>query len=78
MESCKDRPQKCLICAGLHKVENYWCRVAGCNKAKRKICTYINLKYANYDKIHIANSPCCASKYQIDIKARKEKEKEKM
>ena len=83
MGSCGDRPEKCLICAGPHKVENHQCGVAGCNKGKGKICAHITPKCANCGGTHVANSPRCASRHQADIKARKEKkmkekEKEKM
>lgn len=87
MRKCKDRLEKCFICAGPYKVENHYYEVAGCNKRKKKIYAHIILKYANYSRTYIKNFSFCALKYQADIKARKkkktkekekEKEKEKM
>ena len=31
-----DRPQKCIICAGPHKVEDHQCGVAGCKKGRER------------------------------------------
>ena len=71
MGSCGDRPPKCVICAGPHKVEDHCCGVAGCNKGKGKICIYVTAKCANCGGIHTANSPRCVSRHKADIKARK-------
>lgn len=34
---CNDRPEKCAICAGPHKLENHRCGVTGCLAKKRKV-----------------------------------------
>lgn len=49
----------------------------GCKKRKTKICVYVTPKYTNYNKIYIANFPHYRSKYQANIKARKEKKQRK-
>ena len=36
IESCGDRPEKCLICDDSHKVENQQCEVAGLIKEKKR------------------------------------------
>ena len=45
--SCGNWSLQCIICIGLHKVEEHSCSVAGCNKRKRKIFVHIAIKYAN-------------------------------
>lgn len=45
----------------------------GYNKRKKKIDTYITLKYANYSDIYITNFPYYASRHQVNIKVKKEK-----
>lgn len=77
IESYGDYLKKCLICIGLHKVENHQYRVARYNKIKGKIYPHIIPKYANCGETHIANFPRCVSKHQADIKARKEKKMKK-
>ena len=73
MESCGDRPQRCIICAGSHKVEDHQCGVTGCNKGKGKICVHVTPKCANCKGAHAANSPRCTSRHKAEINARKEK-----
>ncbi len=67
-----DRPQKCIICAGPHKVEDHQCGVAGCKKGKGKICAHDTPKCANCTGAHAANSPRCTSRHKAEINARKE------
>lgn len=83
MGSCGNRPQKCIICAGPHKVEDHQCGVSGCKKGKGKICVHVTPKCANCTGAHVANSPRCISRHKAEINARKEKkikenQKEKM
>ena len=73
MGSCGGRPQKCIICAGPHKIEDHQCGVAGCQKGKRKICVHVTSKYANCIGAHAANSSQCISRHMAEISARKEK-----
>lgn len=73
MRGCGDQPQRCVICAGPHKVEDHQCGVARCKKGKRRICVHITPKCANCSGTHAANSPRCTSRHQADMIARKEK-----
>lgn len=73
MENCGNRPPKCIICAGPHKVEKHCCGVAGYNKGKGKSCVHDTAKCANCGGIHVAYSPRYVSRHKADIKARKEK-----
>ena len=73
MGSCGDRPEKCIICAGPHKVEDHQCGVTGCKKGKRKICVHVTPKCANCTGAHAANSPRCISRHKAEINVRKEK-----
>jgi len=73
MGSCGDRPSKCVICAGPHKVEDHCCGVAGCNKGKGKICIHVTAKCANCGGAHAANSPRCGSRHKADLQARQDK-----
>ena len=73
MESCGGRPQKCIICTSLHKIEDNHCGVAGCQKGKGKICVHFTPRCANCIGAHAANFPHCTSRYKAEISARKEK-----
>ena len=73
MGGCGDRPQKCVICAGPHKIEAHQCGVAGCKKGMGKIWVHVTSKCANCSGTHEANSPRCISRHQAEVKARKEK-----
>ena len=73
MGSCEDRPPKCIICTGPHKVEKHCCGVAGCIKRRGEICVHVTAKCANCGRSHTANSLRSVSRHKADIKARQEK-----
>ena len=73
MGGCGDRPQRCVICAGPHKVEDHQCGVVGCKKGKGKLCVHVTPNCANCSGPYAANSSWCRSRHQADIRARKEK-----
>ena len=73
MGGCGNQPQRCVICAGPHKVEDHQCGVVGCKKGKGKICVYVTPKCAYCSGPHAANSSRRRSRHQADIRARKEK-----
>ena len=73
MGECGNRPAKCAICTGAHKVEEHQCGVAGCIKGRGKICPHVTVKCANCDGNHMANSPRCISRHKAGVKANKEK-----
>ncbi len=83
MGSCGNRPAKCVICSGAHKVEEHQCGVIGCTKGRGKICPHVKAQCANCGGGHMANSSRCISRQKAGIKAnkerrvRKESEKEK-
>lgn len=78
MGSCAERPQRCRICAGPHKVDDHHCGVIGCKKGKGKICVHVTPKCANCMGAHVANSPRCISRHKAEINARKEKKAKEM
>lgn len=41
LNSCGDRPEKCLLYAGPHQVSNHQYRVDRCSKKPGKLCTHI-------------------------------------
>lgn len=73
MRDCGDRPAKCIICAGLHKIEEHRCGVVGCRKGNGKICVYITALCANCGSQHTANFLRCALRHKANVEARKEK-----
>ena len=77
MRSCRGRPQKFIICASLHKIEDYQYGVAGCQKAKEKICVHITFKCTHYMRAYAANFLCCTLRYKAEINIRKEKNAKK-
>ena len=77
MRSCGDRSSKCIICAGLHKLKDHCCGVAGCNKEKGKICVHVTAICANYGRAYVANFPCCGSRHKAEIDAKKGKKTKK-
>ena len=78
MGSCGNRPEKCVICAGSHKVEDHQCGVIGCKKKKSKICIYVIPKCANLMRAHAANSSRCVSRYKVEIDVKKRKRAQKI
>ena len=72
MGNCGDRPHKCIICAGPHKVEDHQCGIKGCKK-RGKICVHVTPKCANCIGAHVASSARCPSRHQAEIRVRKEK-----
>ena len=73
MGSCGGQPQKCIICAGLHKIKDHQCGVAGCQKVKAKICIHVTPKCANCIGAHAANFQHCTLRHKAEINAKKEK-----
>lgn len=59
---CGNRPAKCVIGLGEHKVEEHLCGVIGCTKGKGKICPHVTVKCANCGGSHMANSSRCISR----------------
>lgn len=59
MGNCRNRPLQCILCAGSHKIEDYWCGVAGCIKGIGKVCVHVTAKCANCGRNHTANSSRC-------------------
>ena len=57
MGKFNNRPLKCIIYAGLHKIIEYQCGVLDCSKEIRKICIHMKVKYINYNSNYPANSP---------------------
>ena len=78
MKCCGDWPQKCIIYASFHKMEDHQCGVAGCKKRKGKICVYVTPKCANCTGAHAANSLRCTSRHKAEINTRKEKKTKKI
>ncbi len=73
MRDCGDRPARCVICAGPHKIEEHRCGVVGCRKGNGKICVHVTAVCASCGGNHTANFPRCASRHEANIEARKEK-----
>ncbi len=77
MGSCGNRPARCIICTGPHKVEEHQCGVIGCTKGRGKVCVHVTVKCANCGGGHMANSPRCASRHKAGVKANKERKLKK-
>ena len=77
MGGCGNRPAKCVICAGSHKVEEHQCGVIGCTKSRGKICPHVPVLCANCGGSHTANSLRCISRQKAGIKANKERKLKK-
>lgn len=73
MGDCNNRPPKCIICAGLHKVSEHRCGVVGCSKGVGKSCIHVVAKCANCNSNHPANSPRCALRHEAEKAAKKGK-----
>ena len=71
--NCGDRPEKCIICIGSHKVENHQCSVIGCNKRNKKIYVHVTPRCANCMEAHTVNSSRYTSRYKAEISTRKKK-----
>ena len=41
LEKCGNRPEKCVMCAGEHQVNEHECGVIGCNKGKGKLYIHV-------------------------------------
>ncbi len=73
MGSCRNRPTKCVICSGAHKVEEHQCGVIGCTKGRGKTCPHVKAQCANCGGGHMANSSRCISRQKASVKASKER-----
>ena len=73
MRGCGNRPAKCIICTGAHKVEEHQCGMTRCTKGRGKICPHITVKCANCGGSHMANFSRCVSRQKAGIKASKER-----
>ena len=78
MGSCGSRPQKCIICISLHKIEDHQYGIVGCQKRKGKICIQVTPKCANCMGANVANFSRCTSRYKVKINAKKEKKAKKI
>lgn len=74
MGRCNDRPPRCIIYAGLHKMSKHRCGVLGCSKEIGKICVHVEVKCANCNGNHPANSPRCTLRHKAEKAAKKGKE----
>lgn len=74
MGRCNDRPPRCIICAGLHKTSEHRCGVLGCSKEIGKVCVHVEVKCANCNGNHPANSPRCTLRHKAEKAAKKGKE----
>lgn len=73
IKNCGDQLLKYVICASSHKVKEHCYKVVRCNKKKEKICVYVTTKCANCRGTHTTNSLRYVSKYEANIKTKKEK-----
>ena len=73
MGNYRNRPPKFVICTDLHKIEDHYCGVTGCNKRKGKICVHVIAQYVNCGGSHAANFPRCILRQKTDIQIRKNK-----
>ena len=64
-----------MICTGSHKVEEYNCGIAGCNKKKGKICVHVVVKCTNCGRNYTAYFPQYTSKQKANIEVRKQKKR---
>lgn len=67
------RQPRYIICASLHKIDEHYYRVNGCNKGTKKICAYVVVKCANCGGSYPANSNRCMSRQKAEIDVRKQK-----
>ena len=73
MGKCGDQLLKCIICACLHKIEDYQCGVNGCSKDIRRMYTHVLTLFANCGRNHLANLTRCTLRYKAEVNARKQK-----
>lgn len=73
MRDCGDRPARCVICAGPHKIKEHQCGVVGYGKGNGKICAHVTVVCANCKGNYTANSPQCASRHKANVETQKEK-----
>lgn len=73
--SCEDRPAKCSLCAGLHKLEKHECGVSGCQAEWGKICAHVIATYGNCQGNYQAISTKCLIRQKAEREARKMKNK---
>ena len=64
---CGERPTKCTICAGTHKLEEYKCGMKGCETGFGMICSNVTAVCANCKGGHQATlGKCLAKKKKSD------------
>ena len=73
MGNCGDQVPQCIVYNGLHKMEEQYSGIAGCNREKEKICAHVTAKCANCGGNHTANSSRCVSRHKANLEARKRK-----
>jgi len=56
---CKNRPPRCLICAGDHEALSHGCNVTGCNIGLGRPCQHSQIRCANCGGPHEATSARC-------------------
>lgn len=72
IDSCRDRVLQYIICNRPYKIKKNYYNIVNYIKRKKKICTHITAKFANYRRNHTTNSLQYRSKYK-NLKARKYK-----
>ncbi len=70
---CGERPAKCTICAGPHKLEEHKCGVKGCETGFGKICSHVTAVCANCKGAHQATSGKCPARQRAEKEARRKK-----
>lgn len=68
-----DRPEKCIMCAGVYPASEHQCGVNGSNKGRGKLCIHVVARYANCQGNHQANLARCPSRMRAETKAYKDK-----
>lgn len=57
--TCRDKPPRCLVCAGAHEANKYSCKEAGCRAKPGSACLHKPARCANCTGSHQAYSPTC-------------------
>ena len=69
--SCGQKPAKCTLCAGPHKLEEHKYGVSGCQIRSGRICTYITATCANCQGNHQATSTKSLVRHKAEKDARR-------
>ena len=66
-----ERPAKCTLCAGSHRLEEHMCGVGGCQVGSGKICMHVTATCANCQGNHQATSTKCPVRHKAEKEARR-------